>query len=370
MNILFLSNNQSEASHDLPKHDKQPKKQKNMRINIAKVIAHLESVAPPVYQESYDNAGLIVGSGAWECTGVLTCLDSTEAVIDEAIAQGCNLVVAHHPIVFKGLKRFNGKNYVERVVMKAIKHDIAIYAIHTNLDNVYAQGVNARIAAQLKLKNTRILAPKANMVKLVVVGSADYAQTIEKVVTQAASSAQTPTKVVRYINQTKEHLQLEAILPAERKARVSQELKALGGLEFWFEKTELKNPLTGSGLVGELEAPMDELDFLRFLKQQMQAGCVKYTALSGKKIEKVALCGGAGGFLLPNAIAAGAQIFITADYKYHEFFDAENRIIIADIGHFESEQYTIELLAQIIQEKFGTFAVRLSTTKTNPVNYL
>jgi len=264
--------------------------------SIATIIQHLESIAPPIYQESYDNAGLIVGDKQMICSGVLTCLDSTEAVVDEAIENNCNLIVAHHPIVFRGLKRFNGSNYVERVVMKAIKHDIAIYAIHTNLDNVYIHGVNAKIAEKLGLINTKILAPKTDIDEF--------------------------------------------------------------------------NPNIGAGLIGELPTAMAEMDFLVYLKKQMQVNCVKYTTLTDQAIKKVALCGGAGGFLLSKAIALEAQIFITADYKYHEFFDAENKIIIADIGHFESEQFTIELLSQIIQEKFSTFAVRLTGINTNPVNYL
>ena len=263
-------------------------------IILKNIIDHLESIAPPIYQESYDNSGLIVGDQQVICTGVLTCLDTTEAVIEEAIENNCNLIVAHHPIVFRGLKRFTGDNYVERVVIKAIKNDIAIYAIHTNLDNVYAQGVNTKIAERLGLVNTRILSPK-------------------------------PT---------------------------------------------FNDPLVGSGLFGELAEPMPEMKFLKHLKNQMHVNCVKYTRLNNQPIRKIALCGGAGGFLLSNAKAAGAQIFITSDYKYHEFFDAENEIIIADIGHFESEQFTIELLAHIIQEKFGTFAVRLTKINTNPVNYL
>ena len=263
-------------------------------ISIGTIIQHLEGIAPPAYQESYDNAGLIVGNKQVICSGVITCLDTTEDVVDEAIKHNCNLIVAHHPIVFRGLKRFNGSNYVERVVMKAIKHDIAIYAIHTNLDNVYAQGVNTKIAERLGLINTRIL----------------------------------------------------------------------------FPKTGLNDPFIGAGLFGELVEPMSEMAFLEYLKIQMKTPCIKYTALNNKPVQKIALCGGAGGFLLPQAIAAEAHVFITGDYKYHEFFDAENKIIIADIGHFESEQFTIELLAQIIQEKFRTFAVRLTEINTNPVNYL
>ncbi len=271
-------------------------------VTLGTVIQHLESIAPPIYQESYDNSGLIVGDQKVICKGIITCLDTTEAVVDEAIEHNCNMIVAHHPIVFRGLKRFNGNNYVERVVMKAIKHDIAIYAIHTNLDNVYYQGVNSKIGERLGLVNTQILSPKEGYHPL--------------------------------------------------------------------DTADTSKALIGAGLVGELEEAMPEMVFLQYLKAKMEVSCIKYTALQGESIQKVALCGGAGGFLLPQAIASGAQVFITSDYKYHEFFDAENKIIIADIGHFESEQFTIELLGAILQEKFSTFAVRLTGINTNPVNYL
>ena len=266
-------------------------------MKIHDLISHLEAIAPPVYQESYDNAGLIVGNPAEPIKGVLLCLDSTEAVIDEAIENGCNLVIAHHPIVFFGLKRFNGSNYVERVVMKAIKNDIAIYAAHTNLDNVY-KGVNAKISERIGLINTRILLPKIEDP-----GNDD------------------PSKVI------------------------------------------------GSGMIGELESPLQEKDFLHLLKTKMQANVVKHTSLLGKPVSKVAVCGGAGGFLLKHAIKAGADVFITSDYKYHEFFDADGKIIIADIGHFESEQFTIPLLKEIISNKFSTFAVYETEVRTNPVSY-
>ncbi|MEM7102522.1 MAG: Nif3-like dinuclear metal center hexameric protein [Bacteroidota bacterium] len=266
-------------------------------MKIKDLISHLESIAPPVYQESYDNAGLIVGNPSEMLNGVLLCLDSTEAVIDEAIEKGCNLVIAHHPIVFFGLKRFNGSNYVERTVMKAIKNDIAIYAAHTNLDNVY-NGVNAKISERLGLTNKHILLPK-----------------------NEPGVDEDPARVI------------------------------------------------GSGMIGTLEQPMKEKAFLQLLKDRMQASVVKHTQLLGKPISKVAVCGGAGGFLLKHAIREGAQIFITSDYKYHEFFDADGKIIIADIGHFESEQFTIQLFEELIREKFSTFAVRLTEVNTNPVSY-
>lgn len=261
---------------------------------IKAITAHLESIAPPSYQESYDNAGLITGDASWEVTNVLCCLDATEAVVEEAIQRGCNLVVAHHPIVFKGLKRLNGRNYVERTVIKAIKNDVAIYAIHTNLDNVLHRGVNAKIAEKLGLQNTSILLPKV----------------------------------------------------------------------------EVSDPTVGAGLIGELPTAMDETQFLQQLKATMLAGCVRHTKLLGRPIKTVAVCGGSGSFLLPVAIARQADVYVTGDFKYHEFFDAENHLVIADIGHFESEQFTIDLLHEIISEKFTTFAPLKTSVNTNPVHYL
>ncbi len=261
-------------------------------MQIKNILAALEAVAPPYLQESYDNAGLIVGDPQAEVTGVLFCLDSTENVVTEAVRKSCNLIVAHHPIVFRGLKRLNGASYVERTVMQAIRQNVAIYAMHTNLDNVYRQGVNAKIAEKIGLLNTQILAPKAGM----------------------------------------------------------------DGI--------------GAGLLGELPAPMNEVDFLQMVKKNLRTGCVRHTALRGKPVNKVAVCGGSGSFLLPEALKAGADAFVTADFKYHEFFDAEGKLVIADVGHFESEQFTIELLCEIVREKFPTFALHLTETNTNPVFYL
>ncbi len=344
-------------------------------IKIADIIGHLESVAPPVYQEGYDNAGLIVGDAQKECTGVITCLDSTEAVIEEAIAKGCNLVVAHHPIVFKGLKRFTGKTYVERVVMSAIRNDIAIYAIHTNLDNVYAQGVNAEIANRLGLQNTRILAPKANMRQATVWVSATEADELKAAIQKAGEGAQSPDAAVRQLSvgarpEGGVSIQLEVTYPMHLSGAIKRAVASLSSAEAIYTSISNSNPLVGSGMVGELARPLQEMSFLKRLKEQLKVSCVKYTALRDQPIKTVALCGGAGGFLLKSAIAAGAQVFITADYKYHEFFDADGKIVIADVGHFESEQFTIDLLATIIREKFGNFAVHLTEVNTNPVNYL
>ena len=344
-------------------------------IKIADIIAHLESVAPPVYQEGYDNAGLIVGNAQEECTGVITCLDSTEAVVEEAVAQGCNLIVAHHPIVFKGLKRFNGRTYVERVVMAAIRHNIAIYAIHTNLDNVYSKGVNAEIARRLGLENTRILAPKANLHQATVWVSATEADELKAAILEAGKGEQTPGTAVRQLSvgarpEGGVSIQLEVVYPVHLHGAIQSKIAVFSSADAVYTPISNKNPLVGSGMVGELPKPMDEMAFLQHLKESLKVSCVKYTALRNEPIKTVALCGGAGGFLLRNAIGARAQVFVTSDYKYHEFFDADGEIIIADVGHYESEQFTIDLLASIIREKFGNFAVRLTEVGTNPVNYL
>lgn len=325
--------------------------------SIKQVIQHLESIAPPVYQESYDNAGLITGNPDWPVSGVLCCLDSTEAVVEEAIQKGCNLIVAHHPIIFSGLKRLTGRTYVERTVMAAIKNDVAIYAIHTNLDNVYHQGVNAKIASVIGLKDTQVLAPKSILRRATLSGAG---RTWEEPLRESGA-----TEVV-YLSDNV----CEILFPVAARSRIEVMVRQAGGLLSGVHTVEDVHWQTGSGMIGTLDKPMPEQDFLLHLKKVMRAGVVRHTALSGRVVQRVAVCGGSGGFLLGQAIAQGADVFVTADYKYHEFFDADGRIVIADIGHFESEQFTIDLLHEIISEKFSTFAAYCAKARTNPVFYL
>lgn len=366
------------------------------KMKIKDVVEYLESIAPRSLQESYDNAGLIVGDKNVAVTGVLIALDTIEAVVDEAIEKGCNLVVAHHPIVFGGLKTFTGKNYVERVIIKAIKNDIAIYAAHTNLDNVYKNGVNGKIAEKLGLTKTRILNPKKGLLKkLSVFVPIDSTERIKTVLFDAGagnignyseSSFKTAGvgsfKANEFSNPTvgkigtqheeKEH-RLEVVFPAYLQQTIVRNLiQAHPYEEVAYDIYTLDNihQEIGSGLVGELEEPMETMAFLNLLKQNMKADGIRYTALCKKEIKRVALCGGAGSFLLGNALGAQADIFITGDYKYHQFFDAENRIIIADIGHYESEQYTIELFYELLTQKFRNFAIHCTEVNTNPINYL
>ncbi|WP_343668165.1 Nif3-like dinuclear metal center hexameric protein [Chitinophaga sp.] len=364
-------------------------------MKIKDITAAIAAFAPLQYQESYDNAGLLFGSGDWKVRGVLLSLDTTEAVVDEAISRGCNLIVAHHPIVFGGLKKINGNNYVERVAIKAIKHDIAIYAAHTNLDNV-RNGVCEMMGQRLSLKNTRVLAPKKELLrKLYTFVPHESAENVRSALFAAGAGhigaysecsfnaagegtfkagAGTQPYVGEIGNRHLEaETKLEVIFPLYLEQYVIKALLASHPYEeVAYDVVKLENEYAqvGSGLIGELEAPMDEMAFLKFVKQQFDTGCVRYTPLRGKPIKRVALCGGAGSFLLKRAIGAGADAYISADFKYHEFFDAENQIVIADVGHFESEQFTVDLFFHILTEKFPNFAPLKSTIRTNPVNYL
>lgn len=330
-------------------------------VTIQSVIDHLEGIAPSQYQEGYDNAQLIVGDPTQEVTGVLTCLDSTEAVIADAVERGCNLVVAHHPIIFKGLKSLTGKSYVERTVIKAIREGVAIYAIHTNLDNVLHRGVNQRIGQRLGLTDMGVLAPKAVMQALQVGAEGKVLDALQ------ADGGQWEMTMQRLSD-----FCLHLVFPKGEKRKVYRWLHAHGTPPesiVLLADPPFKANSVGAGLIGQLSEPVSELDFLDFVKERMQAGVIRHTALRQKPVERVALCGGSGGFLLPIAKAAGADIFLTADYKYHEFFDADGGILIADIGHFESEQYTINILQEILSEKFSNFATYCTKVRTNPVFY-
>ncbi|MEJ7692114.1 Nif3-like dinuclear metal center hexameric protein [Daejeonella sp.] len=364
-------------------------------MKLRELTTFLETIAPLAYQEDYDNSGLIVGDPGKEINGVLISLDCTEAVVDEAIADGLNLIISHHPIVFRGLKKFNGKNYVERVVMKAIKNDIALYAIHTNFDNVLV-GVNRKICDKLGVKDPAILKPKeGSLKKLVTFCPETDAEKVRKAMFDAGagwignySECSYNTKGLGTFKAgegtdphvgeiDKRHqepeVRIETIYPANIERRLIAGLvEAHPYEEVSYDLYPVSNPYlqVGSGMIGNLETDQDEADFLKHVKEQLNAKVIRHSALRGKKIRRVAVCGGAGSFLLSNSISAGADIFITADFKYHEFFDVEGKLVIADVGHFESEQFTQELLLELITENFPNFALRLTVQNTNPINYL
>jgi dinuclear metal center YbgI/SA1388 family protein len=366
-----------------------------VKMKLAEILAYLETQAPSVFQESYDNSGLIVGNKEMEITGAIIALDCLEAVVDEAIANKFNLVIAHHPIVFSGLKKINGKNYIERVIIKAIKNDIALLAIHTNLDNVFA-GVNFKICEKLGLSKLDVLAKKKDVLrKFVTYCPADSAEKVRQALWEAGAGRignydhvsfnfngtgtyrgnenSNPVVGEKGKLEREPEERIEMIYPSHIEGKILAALRASHPYEeIAYDLVVMENEWqqVGSGMVGELEKPVPAEDFLRHLKNAMQAPVVRHTALGDRMVKKVAVCGGSGSFLLGNAIAAGADVFVSADFKYHQFFDADGKIVIADIGHFETEQFTIDLLFDNLKQKFPTFAIRKTGVNTNPITYL
>ena len=364
-------------------------------MKLRELCDKLEAWAPLAYQEGYDNSGLIVGDPNRDVTGVLVSLDAIEDVVEEAIQNQCNVIVSHHPIVFKGLKSLTGKNYVERTVLKAIKNDIALYALHTNLDNIHT-GVSKKMADRLGLVNTRVLAPKRGFLKKLITyvpkqdaemvrnalfdagagklgAYSECAFSAEGIGTFKGSEASNPVIGEKEVREHVTEERIELIFPSIIESKLLSTLKSAHPYEevaYQVISLDNTNPFVGSGMIGALKEPILDVDFLNLTKENLKTDCIRHTKLPNKKIKKVALCGGSGSFLLGDAKQAGADIFITSDFKYHEFFDAEKSIVIADIGHYESEQYTIDLIADFLRKNFPRFAVHLSKVNTNPINYL
>ncbi len=363
-------------------------------MKIKEITQYLETIAPLALQESYDNSGLLVGNKDTEVTKVLISLDCIEDVVQEAIDKGCNLIISHHPIIFSGLKRLNGSNYIERTVIKAIQNNIALYAIHTNLDNVLHNGVNQKIAQKLGLENTKILSPKRDILcKLVTFCPTATAQQVRDAIFAAGAGHignydecsfnsqgigtfkgnEEATPFVGNIGEqhNEEEVRIETVFPTHLQgAVINALLQAHPYEEVAYDIYALKNKHAqiGAGIIGTLGQALDANDFLALLKNELKAEGIRYTPIN-KRIQKVAVCGGSGSFVLRDAIAQSADALVTADFKYHQFFDAENKLMIADVGHYESEQYTIELLAEILNKKFSTFAVLFSQVNTNPIKY-
>lgn len=364
-------------------------------MKIKEITRYLEKIAPLSYQEDYDNCGLIVGDENTVVNAALITLDCTEVIVDEAIETGCNLIIAHHPIIFKGLKKLNGSNYIERTVIKAIKNNIAIYAIHTNLDNI-SNGVNANIAERLGVENRKILAPKKDLLRQLVVycpvsdadklrnalfnaGAGDIGNydecsfsSIGKGTFRAGKGCDPHLGEVGERHIEKEE-KIEVVFPRDKEKEIVSVMQSIHPYEEVAYQIYLLHNVyqnVGSGIIGQLKEAMDTEAFLAMLKRNMKTDCIRYSKLVKNQIKTVAICGGSGSFLLPSAKRAKADIFITADFKYHEFFDAENDLVIADIGHYESEQFTKDLIYDLLTKKFTKFAVRLSKVNTNPIKYL
>ena len=364
-------------------------------MQIKNIIAEIEAFAPLKYQESYDNSGVQVGNQNQICTGVLLTLDVTEAVIAEVLENNCNLIICHHPLLFSGLKNITGKNYVERCVITAIQHNLVIYAAHTNLDNVN-RGVNHKICQKLGLMNTRILQKtQASLIKLFTYVPHTDAEKLRQALFSAGAGHIGPYSECSFNIEGKgtfrpgestnptigtaggpreevEEIKMEFLVPSHLQNQVLATLLDSHPYEevaYEFIPLLNENQYLGAGMVGELPEALSADAFLALLKTNMNAQVVRYTTPPAHKINRVAVCGGSGSFLLKNAMAAQADAFVTADFKYHQFFDAEGKIMIADIGHFESEQFTVEIFKDLIKEKFPNFAVYLSKVNTNPINY-
>jgi dinuclear metal center YbgI/SA1388 family protein len=363
-------------------------------MQLKQITQYLEAVAPLAFQESYDNSGCIVGNPDDEISGILITLDVTEEILDEAIRKKLNLIVAHHPVIFDGIKKLNGKNYMERCIAKAIKNDIAIYAAHTNLDSVFG-GVNSKICEKLGLMNCRILSPTPHFLKKLVtfVPSADAEKVRQALFVAGAGhignydscsfnlkgqgSFRGNEQTNPYVGEKNQlhfegETRIETIFPRHIQSQVVRALLSAHPYEeVAYDIYPLDNEYhqIGIGMIGELDSPMDEVEFLVKLKEIFQCWVIKHTRLLGNPIRRVAVCGGSGSSYLGKAIAQKADIYISGDFKYHQFFDAEQQLIIADIGHYESEQFTKEVFYELLTKKFPKFAVHLSDLSTNPVKY-
>ncbi|MDN3596541.1 Nif3-like dinuclear metal center hexameric protein [Zunongwangia endophytica] len=362
---------------------------------IQDIIKEIEAFAPLNYAEDFDNVGLLVGDKNAEATGALITLDTLEATVDEAISNNCNLIVSFHPIIFSGLKKITGKNYVERVVLKAIKNDIAIYAIHTALDNQH-KGVNDMICEKIGLVNRQILIPrKQSIKKLLTYVPIKDAEKVREALFEAGggsignydhcsfnvkgegsfkgNESSNPVIGERGTIHYGEETQIGITFPAHLEGKILNAMFLAHPYEevaYEIYTLENTNQHLGMGMIGELKESQDEKTFLKSVKSTFKAGCVRHSALLEKPIKKVAVLGGSGSFAIENAKSAGADVYITADLKYHDFYKAENSIILADIGHYESEQFTKNLLYSFLTKKFSNFALILAETNSNPIKYI
>jgi len=362
---------------------------------IRDITDSIEEIAPLQYAEDFDNVGLLVGNYNTKVTGVLVTLDTLEIVVDEAIEANCNLIVSFHPIIFSGLKKLNGNSYVERVVLKAIQHNIAIYAIHTALDNSL-KGVSAKMAEVLGLTNTKILLPKSGLIKkLTTYVPNNDAEKVRKSLHKAGAGDignygdcsfnmqgqgtyrgnenSNPTMGKKGTLHTENETFISVIFEKHLENKILHSLFKSHPYEevaYDIVTTDNTHQNIGMGMVGELKNELSEKDFFSFLKKQFNLQSIRHSKLLGKPIKKVAVLGGSGSFAISAAKSSGTDIYVSADFKYHEFYKAENQLVLADIGHYESEQFTKNLLADHLTKKFRNFAIILSKSNTNPINYL
>jgi dinuclear metal center YbgI/SA1388 family protein len=363
-------------------------------MTVNGVIEILEDLAPLDYAEDFDNVGLLVGDKNMKVNGILVTLDTLENVVDEAIANHCNLIISFHPIIFEGLKKLTGRNYVERTVLKAIRNDIAIYAPHTALDNSF-KGVNAKICEVLGLGNRQILIPQIGTIKkLITYVPAAAAEQLQEELFKAGAGTignydncsfttigkgsfrpgenTNPLKGEKGKTHIEEEVMISLTYPKMNEHKILTSLKENHPYEeVAYEVTTLENTNQhiGMGMIGELDEPQTEEAFMNFLKDKMNASVVRHSEFLEKPIKKVAVLGGSGAFAIRAAKRAKADVFVTSDIKYHQFYEAEKQMVIADIGHFETEQFTKTLLVDYLTKKIPNFAIRLSESITNPIKY-
>ncbi|WP_029903704.1 Nif3-like dinuclear metal center hexameric protein [Prevotella sp. 10(H)] len=364
-------------------------------MKIKEILHAIEQLAPVPLQESYDNSGVQVGDINQEAKGAVVCIDVTEAVMDEAVALGCNLIISHHPLAFRAFKSLTGKNYVERCMMKACKHDIVVYAAHTNLDNAY-QGINYYLAEMLNLQHVRILEPqRGKLLKLVTFVPHSHAELVRNTLFNAGAgnignydscsynvSGEGTFRAGEEANpftgdigelHTEPEVRIEMILPTYKQADVQRSLIAVHPYEepaYDFYVLENTWAQAGSGIVGTLPEESDEEDFLYLLKDTFHLKTILHSALRGKPVRDVAICSGGGAFLIPKAISYSADVFITGEAKYNDYYDVEDKILLATVGHYESEIFTKNIFFDIISKKYPNFTVYMSGFDVNPVNYL
>ncbi|MDG1762742.1 MAG: Nif3-like dinuclear metal center hexameric protein [Flavobacteriaceae bacterium] len=361
---------------------------------IKNIINIVDQWAPPAYAEDFDNVGLLVGDPSGECSGILVSLDCIEGVVDEAITEKCNLIICFHPIIFSGLKKITGKDYVERVVLKAIRHDIAIFALHTRLDN-HPEGVNKVLIEKLGVSNSKVLIPKPSGIKKLntyvpkehsgkvleslhkagagALGNySDCSFTLEGRGQFKGNEASTPHlgKPLEKINV--DETQIQVVFESHLSPLVEKALLTSHPYEnVAFEIYSLDNtlPSIGMGRIGSLKQSMDEEMFLNLIKTKLNPKGIRHSPLIGRKIQTIAVLGGSGSFAISQAKQQKADAFITADLKYHQFYQGETEVLLIDVGHYESEQFTKNLIFDYLIKKMPNFAIVLSRTKTNPVNY-
>ena len=364
-------------------------------MTVQDIISELETVAPLAYQESYDNAGLLVGNRTDAVEKVLITLDVTESVVREAIECGANLIISHHPLIFRPLKSINSATETGRCIMLALQNNIAIYACHTNIDSV-SNGVNAMICDKIGLQNKKILSPRANcLTKLISYVPKQHAETVLEALFSAGAGCignydkcsfssdgvgtfRANENAHPFVGEKNElhhenETRIEVVFPNEKtNAVVANLLQNHPYEEVAYDLFPIKNTfsLVGDGMIGDLPTPEKTTEFLKRIKDTFGCGVIRHTNITKESISRIAVCGGSGSFLIHDAIRSKADVFITADVKYHDFFNAENKIILADIGHYESEQFTKELFYELLKKKFYNFAIQISKVNTNPINYI